>query len=368
MNEEKLNYLEAIFLIVIVMITHIILEFPNVIIKDCGTSSFINIIFITILVSLFFIFICKLFSPFGGNNILAISEYVGGKKLKKCTSIIYCSYLLFISSVVIRNFCENLKIVYFPNANLLMLIGAFILTAVIVNKFSSGSIVKANTLLVPLILLTMIVVFVFSIKQASISRFLPILGNGLNKTFLKGILNIYSFGGLIYMYLIISDLKNIQDFKKVGLTSIIFSASYLLLSVSSLLTLFPFLVKGSNVLSVYLSTRTIRLGKFLPRIDTIFMFIWIFNFLLYLSIIIYYVKKIATETFSVKNKSSLLYFTAFIIFVASLLVQNSLQTYFLENTVYKYFALLVVFIYSPAILIIGYVKKNKELKKAKVEI
>ena len=137
----------------------------------------------------------------------------------------------------------------------------------------------------------------------------------------------------------------------------------MLLSVTSLLTLFPFLIKGSNVLSVYLSTRTIRLGKFLPRIDTLFMFIWIFNFLLYLSIIMYCIKKIANKSFSVKNKSNLLYFIALIIFVGSLLPQNSFQIYFLETVVYKYFALIMVFIYSPAILIVGYLKKTRELKK-----
>ena len=194
MNEEKLSRFEAIFLIVIVMITHIILEFPNVIIKTCGTSSFINVVFITILTILFFIFICKLFASFDGNNILNVSEFIGGKYLKKSTSIIYSSYLIFISSIVIRNFCENLKVVYFPNANLYMLIGSFILTAIIVNKFSSKSIIKANTLLVPVILVTMIVVFAFSTKEASISRFLPILGNGFNSTFIKGTLNIYCFG------------------------------------------------------------------------------------------------------------------------------------------------------------------------------
>lgn len=215
MNDEKLNYLEASFLVVIVMITHIVLEFPNVIIKACGTSSFINVLFITILVLMFFFLVNKLFSPFGGNNILDISKYVGGDGLKKCTTIFYCIYLIFISSIVVRNFCENLKVVYFPNSNLSMLIGAFILTAVIANKFSSNSIVKVNTLLVPIILITMIIVFAFSTKEASISRFLPILGNGVNQTFIKGTLNIYTFGGLIYLYLIISDLKNIQDFKKV---------------------------------------------------------------------------------------------------------------------------------------------------------
>lgn len=161
------------------------------------------------------------------------------------------------------------------------------------------------------------------------------------------------------MYLIISDLKNIQDFKKVGIISIIFSAGYLILSIASLLTLFPFLIQGSNVLSVYLSTRTIRLGKFLPRIDTLFMFIWIFNFLLYISIIIYDIKKITTDTFTIKNKSNILYLTGLVIFLLSLLMKNSYQTYFLETVIYKYFALFVVFIYSPLILIIGYIKKRK---------
>ena len=52
-----------------------------------------------------------------------------------------------------------------------------------------------------------------------------------------------------------------------------------------------------------------------------------------------------------------------IIFVGSLLPQNSFQIYFLETVVYKYFALIMVFIYSPAILIVGYLKKTRELKK-----
>ena len=366
MNDEKLNYLEAIFLVVIVMVTHIILEFPNVIIKNCGTSSLLNVLFITVLVLLFFKVVYNLFKPFEGNNILYVSEYVGGKKFRKITSLIYTIYLIFISSITLRHFCENLKVVYFPNANLVMLIGTFIITAIIVNKFGSKSIIKANTLLVPLILVTMIIIFVFSTKEASISRFLPILGNGFNQTFVKGMQNIYSFGGLIYLYLITSDLKNIQDYKKVGIASILLSAGYLLLSVASLLTLFPFLVNGSNVLSIYLSTRTIRLGKFLPRIDTIFMFTWIFNFLLYLSIIMYYIKKLNIETFGIKNKSIVLYLTAIIIFIISMMFQNSLQLNFLETKIYKYLALFMVFVYSPIILIVGYIKKNKEIKKQEI--
>ena len=99
--DEKLNYFEASFLIVIVVISHIILEFPNVIIRSTLSASVINIIYITALAIVFFLIVVKLFKPFNGNNILYVAEYVGGKTLKTILSSIYVCYFIFISSLII---------------------------------------------------------------------------------------------------------------------------------------------------------------------------------------------------------------------------------------------------------------------------
>ena len=80
----------------------------------------------------------------------------------------------------------------------------------------------------------------------------------------------------------------------------------------------------------------------------------------------YYIKKLNIETFGIKNKSIVLYLTAIIIFIISMMFQNSLQLNFLETKIYKYLALFMVFVYSPTILIVGYIKKNKEIKKQEV--
>ena len=45
---DKLNFLEASFLIIVVVITHIILEFPNEIIKSTGSSAVLNIVYVTL--------------------------------------------------------------------------------------------------------------------------------------------------------------------------------------------------------------------------------------------------------------------------------------------------------------------------------
>lgn len=356
--DEKLNYFEASFLIVIVVISHIILEFPNVIIRSTLSASVINIIYITALAIVFFLIVVKLFKPFNGNNILYVAEYVGGKTLKTILSSVYVCYFIFISSLIIRGFSETLKVVYFPKANTVFLIGSFILAATLAVILGCKNIIKVNTLLVPIILFTMIIVFLSSLKSFDTSRLFPILGKGARETFINGITNIYTLGGLIYIFLVGSSLKNINDFKKVGMLSIILSATYLLLSVVSTLILFPFLNTGNDVLSVYLSTRTIHFGNFLPRSDTIFMFVWIFNFLLYLCVVLLYISRVCKENLKPQNQNIIPIISAIAIFILAFVPQNSAQILFLKNVVYKNLALFIVFILSPAILLAGYLKKR----------
>jgi len=93
---DKLNFLEASFLIIVVVITHIILEFPNEIIKSTGSSAVLNIVYVTLLSILFFLFVEKLLKPFKGEDILYVAEYVGGKYLKRLLAVIYIIYFIIM--------------------------------------------------------------------------------------------------------------------------------------------------------------------------------------------------------------------------------------------------------------------------------
>ena len=61
MTNDKLNFVEASFLVVIVMITHIISDLPNDIIKAMGSASILNMIFISAIILLFFLIVAKIF-------------------------------------------------------------------------------------------------------------------------------------------------------------------------------------------------------------------------------------------------------------------------------------------------------------------
>ncbi len=368
METDKINNVEAIFLIIIVMLTHIILSLPNSILISTGPAAVINTLYVSILVIIFFLIINKLFSPFENKDIIDVSEFVGGKPLKILTSILYCGYLIFISSILLLNFSENLQIIYYPNAKIWSIILIFIIVAVIVNKLGFKNVVKSNALIIPLILVSIIIIFCASFSELEPEKMLPLIGYGFSETFIKGSSNVFAFGGLIYLFLIRPNLKNSKDYKKIGIISIIISALYLILSVASLLLQFPFIQTGTEVLSAYLTCRNIEFGKFFERTDALFIFIWILAFISYISVIIAYIVKVNKKNISIKNPSILIYLIAILIFIITLIPQNIVQITFLKNVIYKYLAIGIVFAYSFIILLIGYIKKSSIVKLKKNSI
>ena len=368
MKTDKLNVIEATFVVVIVTLTHIILNLPNSILKQSGSSAIINVIYISFLAFAFFLILNKLFSPFPGKDIVDVSEYVGGKVLKNITTIIYSVYLIFVAGVLILNFSELLKLIYFHNAKTFLIVGIFLLTAVIVNKIGFKNVIKANTLITLVVLVTVVLIFLASLGHVDIERIFPIMGYGVGNTFVTGALNIFAFGGLVFLYLVRPGLKDHNNYKKIGISAIILSSIYLLLSVASLLFLFPFLATGTVTLSVYMSTRTIEFGKFFERSDAMFILVWIFTFLSYLSVMISYITKINKKTWKAKHSSPIIYIVALLILIVSLIPTNSTQIRFIEDYIYKYSALFIIFIYSFAIVLIGYLKKtNYKMKRLKLK-
>ena len=105
---QKIGKLEAISIVVMITINQIILNLPNAIIINNGSSSWLNVIYISIIAIIFCLFVCKLFKPFPSKDILDISQYVGGKLLKTIIGILYILFFIFITSILLRRrFCKG---------------------------------------------------------------------------------------------------------------------------------------------------------------------------------------------------------------------------------------------------------------------
>ena len=126
MTNSKLRNIEAIALILIVFINHIILNMPQVILSTCGTSSILNVVYITLITFLVGFILIKLFKPFSNYDIIDICDYLGGKTLKIVIGILCIIYSIIVSSTILRHFTEILKLNYYSNFSIFFLVFLFL--------------------------------------------------------------------------------------------------------------------------------------------------------------------------------------------------------------------------------------------------
>lgn len=240
MKERILENHQAIAICVTVMVAHIILNVPNYLINLTASATLLNFVYIFAIMLAILWLVTKFFKVFPGCDVIDICEYVGGKIPKKIYSILLFVYLLVISSFVIRIFSDSLIAMYFPNIDPEIVILIFIFLTVLVNLLGFKSIARTCAILLPVILVTLVVVFVSSSSAFTPERALPILGNGINTTFFKGLSNIYAFSGILIVTMVAPFINSGNRMRKITFISFILYSLCLFTATVSLLFLFPY--------------------------------------------------------------------------------------------------------------------------------
>ena len=363
MSKSKIGTLEAIMLILTIIVTHTILSLPKEILNTTKSASLINIIYVSIIAIFISYIIFRLLKNFPGLDIIDISEFFGGKLLKNIIGIIFITYFIVSSSLLLRSFCESLKIIYFPMTDIVFIILMFVIAVCIANRLDFNATLKTNLLVLPLVLASILFLFFTNINKFVPERIFPILGDGLYNTFVLGLTNLGSFGGIAYLYFLPPFLKEPDKMKKIAIISIGITSLYLLLCVATLLFMFTFYTNVDEITPLYNATRYIEFGNFFQRLDSVFLLIWILIFACYLSIVSKFSSHIFKKLTNIETKKPLIDILGLLILGIALIPKNYAITELFETKIYPYLVLGIVFFLGFLILLCAhlYKKRNKNI-------
>lgn len=359
MNYSKLGNFEAICLIVVVFVNHIVLNLPQMILNSTGSASILNTIYILLIVIILAILILKLLKKFIGLDIIDISEYLGGKPLKILIGTLCIIYLIFETVFLTRMFSQNLLLVYFPNYPISFIIFLFLFIGVVANIIGKKSIIKTNAIIVPIALFSILFTFIFVADMLRIERSLPIFNNGLDKIFLSGASNIFAFNGLFFLFFISPMLNKKEDMSKVTLWSVLICGIFLILSIATLIFAFSDIYSVSRLAPIYFIIINSRLSAFLERPEAIFIFIWTLALMSFINIAVMFVLKIFKKLTNVKELKYLAISVCTIIFVLAMALNGLFNFESIANAFYKYGSLILIFGIFTLILILAYIKKRR---------
>lgn len=359
MDNSKIGTKEAISLILTIAIAHTIVSTPRNLLSSMKSAVLLNLIYVGfILVGVSFI-VVKLFKNFPASDILDISEYLGGKKFKTIIGFLFIAYFIISSSILLREFAEAIKIIYYPITNIFFIVLLFIISVSITGKLEFTATIKANLIITPIVLFSSIFLFASNLKCFSAVRIFPLLGEGFFNTFILGIGNISSFAGIAFLYFLPPLLKKPEDFKKISLTSVVIFFVYLFFNVAVILFIFSYLMTENEILPLYTASQYIQIGDFLVRLEVVFLLIWMEIFACYLSIVNKFCMLILQKITNIENSKVLCYPFAILMLGIALIPNSFAQIKNFESNIYPYILIDFIYVFCILLLIFANLKRKK---------
>lgn len=363
MNYTNIRNFEAICLLLILGINHIVLNASDIIVTEKASASILNVLYILVLILIIAMLILKLFQRFRDYDILDISEYAGGKTLKILIGILSIAYLLIEAGLLTSSFSQNLLLVYFSQYPATFLLFFFLLIPSFAATYGDKAILKTNAILVPFAVISLLVTFIAASSSFEPQRALPFLGNGFSTTFLSGASNIFAFNGLFFLFFITPMLSNKEKTEKITFISILITGLLLLFAVIALLFAFPDIYKVSRLSSIYFMVLNTNFGDFIQRPEIIFIATWMLALISFLNIAILFTLRIFKKLTNVKNPAPLSLAFIAIIFTIALIPSNLFNLNKWFNQFYQIASLILIFGIFISILIFANIKHKLSNKQ-----
>lgn len=173
-NNYKLEKIESIAIVLIIMINKLILNIPYYIVDLVGSGAIINLLYVGIIDFILLLIIIKLFENFENFDILDISEFLFGKMFKNLIGTLCIGLFLLVAFITLIDFSNVLHTIYFSNFPMAYILFFFILGALLANLIGFKGISRTICFIVPFAILSVIITFLTSFENLDIKDLTPI--------------------------------------------------------------------------------------------------------------------------------------------------------------------------------------------------
>lgn len=362
---EKINNKEAISLIVSSSLGITVLVASQIIASTCLSSSLINTGIISIIALALTVIICALYKKFIGISFLDITEYFGGRFLKFIVGLIFLLYFLFTAAIVLCKAVNTLQIVYYPMTNISYIVLFFLFTTAFACNLKNNGFLRATFMIVPIVIIAIFFIFAGNLKNFNYENIFPILGNGWNVTLGIGLTNLYTFGGIAYLFFVPQNLKRPDKFMSISVISTITSSILLTLTVATIILMFNRNVTSGQLFPLYIAVRYIEFGTFFQRLDAAFLLIMNIAICSFLGIYGNLCLGIIKEITGITDSKPLSYPLILLFYAITVFIDSFFELEFIQDTIFKIIFFSVV---SLGIIILVFANIKSKFSKRKANI
>ncbi len=301
-QEGKIGVREAVWLVTLAISAKVFFASPSMLVGLVGNTGWYMTLISALTALIGFMFIYLLLKRFPGKDIMEIFDITLGRFLGFTFSGILAFYLLFKAVTRVAEFNEVIKVYVFPLSPNWLIIGIYVVCVFTLCTLGLESIARFAKLLVYFMLAGFLAVLILNSQNYNPNYLYPILGYGLDKTLLHGVVRSSVYGEVILLAVFAQSLQGLKHIKKEGVIGILLSAVLISLSLLSYILTFPYYTARDITAPMYEMATLIDYGRFLQRVEPIFLFIWITGTLISTTIVVYSFIWIYCRIFRIQDK------------------------------------------------------------------
>jgi len=217
--------------------------------------------------------VVRLLRPFPGRSIIEIGEEMAGPWLNAIFALGYLSFFITATGLQLRQFSERIVTGLIPEMPLSVAVFSFVAGAGIAAYLGVEAIARTARLFFWFEWLSFAAILLVTISFWEFAGLWPLLGNGPVATLKAGLGQLGLVSDLFLLAVIYPFIPHDRA-PAIGRAVIIHSTLALTLLVLVLLLAFPYPVTREISLGAYELSRLVYLGRFVQRLETLFLPMW----------------------------------------------------------------------------------------------
>lgn len=265
-----------------------------------------------------------LLNRFPGRDLIQVGEELTGPYVNFFFALFYLAVFVLGAGFTLRAISEHMVAGFFPDTPISLVAGSFILATMVVSYLGLEAVVRTARLLVGVLVVTGLALVALTIPLWSFASLFPIWGSGPLQL-LRGTLEntgVYVsilLLGIIYPFLPGKTGKRV-GFWGVGITGIIS-----LLGVLVPILVFTYPTVTELTLPSFEMARIINIGRFGQRMEVVFLPMWVFANMIYLSASLYGGAAVLSRLCALDDYRPFVLSMAVFITVVAFITQNAPQ-------------------------------------------
>lgn len=257
--------------------TKVLYFFPTVMSMKSGSSAWLSIV-VSTGVALLGLWGWLLWIGVTGESGFVVSlRETCGRLLGDAIATAILALLVMMTALNTRLFTGGAVIGVVPAFSMDALIWISSLSAIYAAWLGIESVGRAAGFFFTPTLLSLGMVMLSLSKTFDIANLTPFWGFGAKNTVVQGLVSTGMFGGIVAVPIVKSYVRKQEGIPKRSVNGTLIAAAVLILGLVSVAGMFPYPMSARKVEPLGVMARSVYLGRFVQRIESLFIFTWYFS-------------------------------------------------------------------------------------------